>query len=181
MVPGAVNQKKQKDNVKTYLPYVIDGLKWRFGENSWQQYLTYALATINAETSTFAPVTQGNSTSKSKSLGRGFVQLSQDEYKTINDDLNRNAKSAADKVDLVNHPEQANDPKIAGRILAQFLHDRLAKYEGKDKRGRDAKRAGLGPLLYEKNKPDSEMALALYTTWLQEPAATSITQARRFK
>ncbi len=78
MVPGAVNPKQKKDNVKTYLPYVVDGLKWKFGENAWQQYLPYTLATINAETSTFEPVTQGNRKSQSTTLGRGFIQLSAD-------------------------------------------------------------------------------------------------------
>jgi hypothetical protein len=178
MVPGAVDPRQQQDNVKTYLPHVIDGLKWRFGENSWQQYLPYALATINAETSTFEPVTQGNSKSKSKSLGRGFIQLSQDEYKTINDKLNQDAKNPADKVDLVNHPEQANDPKIAGRILAQFLSDRLNGYKGKDKKDKQADRNGLSDLLEKGKSSKPEQALTLYTTWLQSPTLANLKNLR---
>lgn len=88
------------------------------------------------------------------------------------------AKSAADKVDLVNHPDQANDPRIAGRILAQFLSDRFAGYQGKVEDGTDARRDGLESLLYNNKKkpPKAEQALTLYTTWLQEPAATSLSK-----
>ena len=177
MVPGAANPKQKKDNVPTYLPYVIDGLKWKFGDNSWQQYLPYTLATINAESSTFEPVTQGNSKSQTKKLGRGFIQLSADEYRIINDELNMAAKSDAEKVDLVHHPEQANDPKIAGRIMAQYLFDRLHGYRGKDARGRPAHRDGLSELIYGKRDPkvkpeddplNPEKAVALYVDWLHE-------------
>ncbi len=86
-------------------------------------------------------------------------------------------------MDLVRHPEQANDPKIAGRILAQFLYDRLNGYHGNDKKGRPAHRDGLNDLIYgekdSKVKPEDnplnlEKAMSLYTEWLQKQSKSSL-------
>ncbi len=109
-----------------------------------------ALGTIRAETEGFEPISEGRSRfntspgghpfdlyDKRKDLGnrgtpdgarfrgRGFVQLTgRANYTTYG------ARPGVG-ADLVNHPEKANDPTIAARLLALFLKD-------KEQRVRDA-------------------------------------------
>jgi putative chitinase len=139
-------------NIQDNLPLVIDGLR-AVGLTD-RPMLLMALATIRAETASFRPIDEGKSkfntkktpfdlydagTSKGVALGntqpgdgprfkgRGYVQLT--------GRFNYTAVGAKIGVNLANNPLLANDPHIAGRILAQFLFDRR-------KRIRDALAAG---------------------------------------
>lgn len=124
--------------IKTHLPNVIAGLSAAdLGDKPMVQM---ALATIRAETEGFVPISEFKSkfntqnapfdlyepgTSAGKKLGntqkgdgarfkgRGFVQL------TGRDNYGRCGKQLG--VDLISSPDDANDPVLAGKILAQFL------------------------------------------------------------
>jgi hypothetical protein len=130
-----------KANIAANLPFVLDGL--RGCGLTDRGMLLMALATIRAETEGFLPISEGISkyntsitpfdkydmgTSKGVSLGntkagdgphfkgRGYVQLTgRFNYKEIGKQID---------VDLVGNPDLANDPGIAGLILAQFLKNR---------------------------------------------------------
>ena len=101
--------------------------------------VAYALGTIAAESAGFVPVSEGVSKYNTrvtpfdlyenraslgntragdgpKFKGRGFIQLTgRANYARVSDRLG---------VDLLANPEQANEPRIAARILAMFIADR---------------------------------------------------------
>ena len=121
-------------NITRNLPFVLDGLREKALTD--KQMLNMALSTIRAETAGFVPISEGQShfnTSVSpfdlyngredlgntqpgdgpRFRGRGYVQLTgRSNYKQIGDQIGS---------DLIGNPELANDPTIAGKILAQFL------------------------------------------------------------
>jgi predicted chitinase len=108
--------------------------------------IAMALGTINAESASFRPIDEGRSKYNTRSTpfdlyepgtdaghrlgntqpgdgprfkGRGFVQLTgRYNYATIGAQLG---------VDLVGDPDQANEPVLAGRILACFLYNKRAQ------------------------------------------------------
>ena len=127
-------------NITANLPFVCDGL--RACNLDDRPMLLMALGTIRAETASFKPISEGVSkyntspggqpfdlyeppTQIAKNLGnthkgdgakfkgRGFVQLTgRSNYQRIGPQVG---------ADLAGNPELCNDPKMAGRILAQFL------------------------------------------------------------
>lgn len=120
-------------NIDKYLPDVLGALHEQ-GIDDPKNTLN-ALATIKAETGSFAPIDEeggGSQYEGRKDLGntqpgdgerfkgRGFIQLTgRSNYTEYGKELG---------VDLVGHPELANDPKVASRILALYLkknQDRL--------------------------------------------------------
>jgi uncharacterized protein (TIGR02594 family) len=124
------------ENITSNLPFVIDGLRG-IGLTD-KQMLNMALSTIRAETEGFVPISEGQSSGNTTSggspfnryenrqdlgntqpgdgprfKGRGYVQVTgRKNYDTIGDQIGSN---------LTANPELANDPTIAGRVLAQFL------------------------------------------------------------
>lgn len=128
-------------NIKTNLPFVLAGLVNRKLHD--KPMVLMALATIRAETESFRPVTEGISRFNTSSnghdfdlydsrrdlgnrgprdgasfCGRGFVQLTgRANYQTYGPRL-------SPAVDLVRHPELANDAAIASDLLALFVGDR---------------------------------------------------------
>lgn len=123
-----------RTNIATNLPFVLDGLRAR-GLTDRQMALM-ALATIRAETEGFVPIDEGRSRFNTDNTpfdryegradlgnthpgdgprfkGRGYVQLT--------GRANYTRVGAQVGADLVAHPERANDPALAGLILAQFL------------------------------------------------------------
>jgi predicted chitinase len=129
MFPGT-----KVDNIVRNLPFVIDGLRGKALTD--KQMLNMALSTIRAETAGFVPISEGQSRFNTRVTpfdlyngrqdlgntqpgdgprfrGRGYVQLTgRSNYKQIGDQIG---------ADLIGNPELANDPTIAGKILAQFL------------------------------------------------------------
>ncbi len=132
-----------QSNISTHLPFVLAGLRARhLGDRAM---VTMAIATIRAETEGFLPIDEGisafNTRRKPFDLyepgtqvatdlgntqpgdgarfkGRGYIQLTgRDNYQRIGRQVG---------VDLVGQPQVANDPGIAGLILAQFLKNREA-------------------------------------------------------
>jgi hypothetical protein len=125
-------------NIRNNLPHVLAGLR-SYGLAD-RDMLLMALATIRAETEGFAPIDEmkskyntdkapfdlyepgtpigkrlGNTQAGDGALfkGRGFIQLTgRDNYTRIGTQMG---------IDLVAQPAQANQPRIAGLILAQFL------------------------------------------------------------
>jgi putative chitinase len=128
------------DNIKKNLPFVCDGLK---GKDLFDKPMVLmALATIRAETESFEPISEGKSKfntspggepfdlydNRKKDLGnlgpgdgarfcgRGYIQLTgRHNYHKYGQALGK---------DLVNNPNLANDPTIAGQLLATFLKDK---------------------------------------------------------
>lgn len=126
-------------NIRANLPPVLDGLiAYSLVD---KPMVLAALATIRAETESFEPVSEGRSrfnTSPSghpfdlydkradlgnkgkpdgeRFRGRGYVQL------TGRDNYARYGKLL--KIKLADSPELANDPAVAGQILAAFLKDK---------------------------------------------------------
>lgn len=125
-------------NIAANLPFVMAGLRARkLGDRAM---VLMALATVRAETEGFVPIDEGKSkfntlktpfdlydagTAKGKNLGnvepgdgprfkgRGYIQLTgRDNYKRVGAQIG---------IDLVASPASANDPSIAGLVLAQFL------------------------------------------------------------
>jgi hypothetical protein len=132
-----------QSNLSTHLPFVLAGLRARhLGDRAM---VTMAIATIRAETEGFLPIDEGisafNTRRKPFDLyepgtqvatdlgntqpgdgarfkGRGYIQLTgRDNYQRIGRQVG---------VDLISQPQVANDPGIAGLILAQFLKNREA-------------------------------------------------------
>ncbi|MGW9329291.1 glycoside hydrolase family 19 protein [Bosea sp. NPDC055594] len=125
-------------NIRRHLPHVRAGLR-AYGLID-RDMLLMALATIRAETEGFVPIDEFQSQYNTEKVpfdlyepdtpigkklgntevgdgarfkGRGFVQLTgRWNYTELGKQIN---------VDLVAHPELANDPKIAGQLLACFL------------------------------------------------------------
>lgn len=122
--------------IMKYLPAILDALKEV--ELADPPMLLMALATIRAETAGFRPISEGKSRFNTDPgahpfnryddrrdlgntgrpdgdlfKGRGFVQLTgRANYTNIGKKIG---------VDLVEHPEKANEPEPAARILAVFL------------------------------------------------------------
>ena len=129
MFPGT-----KVDNITRNLPFVVDGLRGRAVTD--KQMVNMALSTIRVETAGFLPISEGQSSFNTRVTpfdlyngredlgntqpgdgprfkGRGYVQLTgRSNYKQIGDQIGS---------DLIGNPELANDPAIAGKILAQFL------------------------------------------------------------
>jgi hypothetical protein len=134
----------QKANITANLPFVLDGL--RGCGLTDRAMVLMALATIRAETEGFLPISEGRSkfntavtpfdkydpgTSIGKALGnispgdgarfkgRGYVQLTgRSNYKKIGAQIG---------TDLESNPDLANNPKVAGQILAQFLKNKESR------------------------------------------------------
>ncbi len=147
-VPGA-----SRDNVTKYLPNIVDAVKKANLGIPDSEIMPYIFATINAESSAFTPVDErmddnpahrypntstpetpghhpfdlydfkagiGNTQKGDgeRYKGRGFVQLTgRANYQEMGRKLG---------IDLLGHPELADDPKVASLIFAQFLKDHLA-------------------------------------------------------
>ncbi len=129
------------DNISANLPFVLKGLREK--DLVDKPMVLMALATIRAETESFEPISEGRSIFNSspgqhpfdlydyrKDLGnqgpndgeafrgRGFVQLTgRNNYKSYGRVLGLGNQ-------LVNKPDLANDPTVAGRLLATFLKDK---------------------------------------------------------
>ena len=126
------------------LPFVLAGLRARqLGDRAM---VLMSIATIRAETEGFVPIDEGRSkfntrnspfdlydagTSKGAELGntvpgdgprfkgRGYIQLTgRDNYRRVGTQIG---------VKLIDDPSLANDPSIAGLILAQFLKNHESK------------------------------------------------------
>lgn len=135
--PGA-----PRKNIETHLPVVLNALA--DAQLTTPRLVAFALATIAAETAAFAPVKEGvsrfntaqqpfdlyegredlgnlHSGDGAKFPGRGFVQLTgRDNYRRYGERIG---------VDLIAHPERANELAIAAQLLALFIADRAAAIE----------------------------------------------------
>ena len=125
-------------NIEVNLPFVVKGLVASGLDD--KRMLLMALATIRAETSTFLPISEGVSRFNTspggqqfdlydnrgdlgnrgrpdgdRFKGRGYIQLTgRANYADIGQRIGLGGG-------LVDNPDKANDPEIAGRILAEFL------------------------------------------------------------
>lgn len=127
--------------IKANLPHVLAGLA--ADGLTDKPMVLMALATIRAETAGFVPIDEGKSKFNTKFVpfdlyepgtgpggrvgntkvgdgakfkGRGYVQLTgRDNYTRIGGQLG---------VDLVANPAMANDPALAGKILARFIKNK---------------------------------------------------------
>jgi len=147
MVKQTFPAATQLTKIRTHLPFVLAGLRAR--ELGDRAMVLMAIATIRAETEGFVPIDEFKSqfntrpfpggppfnlydagTPKGTVLGntvpgdgpkfkgRGFVQLTgRDNYTRIGPQVGAN---------LVGTPALANDPALAGLILAQFLKNKEA-------------------------------------------------------
>jgi peptidoglycan L-alanyl-D-glutamate endopeptidase CwlK len=130
-------------NIRTNLPFVLAALD----EVSLvdKGMILMALGTIRAETGSFRPISEGisrfntsqgghpfnlydnrhdlgnqGSPDGANFRGRGFVQLTgRANYAQFSGELGLGNQ-------LVNHPEMANEPQIAGKLLARFIKDKEA-------------------------------------------------------
>ncbi len=112
------------ENIQAYTPLVLNALN-EFGIAD-EQMACYAFATIRVETSGFAPIDEiGKGKGKEYGEpdpetghiyhGRGLVQITwRTNYVHYGEILGE---------DLLNHPERANDPPTAARILAVYLKE----------------------------------------------------------
>jgi hypothetical protein len=145
MVKQTFPAATQIAKIRTHLPFVLAGLRARqLGDRAM---VLMAIATIRAETEGFVPIDEFKSrfntqpfpngppfnlydagTTKGAELGntvpgdgpkfkgRGFVQLTgRDNYTRIGPQVG---------ADLVGNPARANEPSLAGLILAQFLKNK---------------------------------------------------------
>jgi peptidoglycan L-alanyl-D-glutamate endopeptidase CwlK len=127
------------DNIKENLPFVCNALNEKNLVD--KPMVLMALATIRAETESFEPISEGKSKFNTspgghpfdlydnrkdlgnqgagdgaKFCGRGYIQLTgRHNYQKYGQSLG---------VDLIKNPALANDPKIAGQLLATFLKDK---------------------------------------------------------
>jgi peptidoglycan L-alanyl-D-glutamate endopeptidase CwlK len=124
------------DHINRNLPFVLRALE--DAELTYPEIVLVALATIRAETEGFLPISEGISRFNTSPgghpfdlydnrldignhgppdgasfKGRGFVQL------TWRTNYERYGRQIG--VDLIQNPEQANDPGIAARLLAAFI------------------------------------------------------------
>ncbi|HSQ12193.1 MAG TPA: peptidoglycan-binding protein, partial [Candidatus Deferrimicrobium sp.] len=131
----------QVDNIRDNLPFVLKGLVERtLGD---KPMVLMALATLRAETESFQPINEGLSKFNTspgghpfdlydfrsdlgnqgegdgaKFRGRGYIQLTgRFNYQKLGAALDMGGK-------LATNPELANDPAIAGKLLAAFLKDK---------------------------------------------------------
>jgi hypothetical protein len=130
-------------NITRNLPFVVAGLRSRGLPD--RSMALMALATIRAETEGFVPISEGRSKFNTnvapfdlydagtpigtrlgntqpgdgpRFKGRGYVQLTgRDNYTRVGGQVGAN---------LVADPDKANDPTLAGLILAQFLKNKEA-------------------------------------------------------
>jgi hypothetical protein len=143
---GAIDAKQVKQMfpatpisaIQANLPFVLAGLAAE--KLTDKPMALMALSTIRAETAGFVPIDEGKSRFNTKNApfdlyepgtgpgkrigntqtgdgakfkGRGYVQLTgRSNYKTIGAQIG---------VDLIADPAKANDPAVAGRILARFI------------------------------------------------------------
>jgi len=127
------------DNIKANLPFVCNALKEI--ELVDKPMVLMALATIRAETESFEPISEGKSKFNTspggqpfdlydnrkdlgnqgagdgaKFCGRGYIQLTgRANYQKYGQALNK---------ELIKNSALANDPTIAGQLLATFLKDK---------------------------------------------------------
>jgi putative chitinase len=129
------------DNIDANLSFVCSGLKEK--DLVDKPMVLMALATIRAETEGFEPISEGRSRFNTspgghpfdlydnrrdlgnqgrgdgeRFRGRGYIQL------TGRDNYQRCGMAIGLSNQLVERPELANDPTIAGRLLATFLKDK---------------------------------------------------------
>ena len=133
-----------KANIVANLPFVLAGL--RGCSLTDHSMVLMALATIRAETEGFLPISEGRSKFNTRITpfdkydagtrigrdlgntqagdgprfkGRGYVQLTgRDNYNKIGVQIG---------VNLIADPDRANDPEVAGKILAQFLKNKESR------------------------------------------------------
>lgn len=129
-------------NIAKFLPGVLAALS--AAGLGGTDFVAMALATIAAETAGFVPIPEGQSRYNTqqggqpfalydhrpdlgnhgpgmgaKYKGRGYIQITgADNYARIGKEIG---------VDLLNHPDLACDPAIAGKVLAQYLKDHEPK------------------------------------------------------
>jgi hypothetical protein len=128
-------------NIERYLPLILNELeKVGLGD---REMVLMALATIRAETESFAPIDEGSSLYNTspggrpfnlydfrsdlgnngvgegdRYKGRGFIQLTgKNNYQELGPQLGLGNQ-------LVNNPELANDPTIAAQLLARFIKNK---------------------------------------------------------
>ena len=144
---AAMFPRTRRASIATNLPFVLAGLAARALAD--RSMVLMALGTIRAETEGFVPISEGASrfntarapfdlydagTRIGRNLGntqsgdgprfkgRGFVQLTgRDNYTRVGGQIDS---------DLVAKPDLANDPKVAGLILAQFLKNKEGAIRG---------------------------------------------------
>lgn len=131
-------------SIAANLPFVLAGLRARqLGDRAM---VLMSISTIRAESEGFVPIDEGRSQFNTKKTpfdlydagtsiganlgnteagdgprfkGRGYIQLTgRDNYRRVGSQIG---------VDLVGSPPMANDPSIAGLILAQFLKNKESK------------------------------------------------------
>jgi hypothetical protein len=137
---GRMFPSTPRANIEANLPFVVAGLRARSLTD--RPMALMAFATIRAETEGFVPIPEGVSQFNTRRSpfdryegradlgnnepgdgprfkGRGYVQLTgRDNYTRIGAQTGSN---------LVLNPELANDPTVAGLILAQFLKNKEAR------------------------------------------------------
>jgi hypothetical protein len=150
--PASVRIERFRAN----LPFVLAGLRARqLGDRTM---VLMAISTIRAETEGFVPIDEGKSTGNTQPLnggapfnlyepgkpkgielgnttpgdgakfkGRGYIQLTgRENYTRIGQQVGAN---------LINNPALANDPALAGLILAQFLKNKESDIRAAISRG----------------------------------------------
>ncbi len=146
-------------NIVANLPFVLDGLRQKALIDLEMGLM--ALATIRAETEGFVPISEGRSRFNTRNTpfdlyegrgdlgntepgdgprykGRGYIQLTgRSNYTTIGGMIGQ---------DLVADPERANEPAIAGIVLAQFIknHEQRIRRALSNHNLRDARKAVNG-------------------------------------
>jgi peptidoglycan L-alanyl-D-glutamate endopeptidase CwlK len=156
MVPGGAVPYKNvapgapANNIQRYLPGILTALQKKGLDDP--EMLTYALATIAAESTNFTPATEGVKRSPGLSTNDGSNTTPggtpYDKYANKNGnqgpvDAERykgrgyvqltgkgnyiDTGRAINRPDLVNNPDIATDPALAGPLLAQFLKTRESR------------------------------------------------------